>query len=91
MRFQAQSEGLSWKVVDTEIFYRNGNQRVERWCRDEAEAKAIADNLNKTRGHAADAVHNQQDLPKASIQCVARATQFLHAAIRTHSHIFLFV
>ncbi len=56
-RFQALSDGYSWKVIDTEIthFIRGRGHVVHhvQWCQDEQEACSIADNLNKTRGHAA--------------------------------------
>jgi hypothetical protein len=56
MRFQAQLDGSSWKVIDNEIthFIRGRGHVVHhvQWCRDELEARSVADNLNKTRGHA---------------------------------------
>ncbi len=49
-RFQAQVSGLSWRVVDTEHTTEWKGQTyplVVHWCKDEAEARALADACNE--------------------------------------------
>ena len=57
-RFQTRAEGPSWCVVDTEILTtigpRPGSPRTVQWFSTEEEARAKADELNRTRGHASD-------------------------------------
>jgi hypothetical protein len=59
-RFEARRDGLSWKIVDTEIKVRQSGYyspvvaRTVQWCTTETEANALAENLNNTRGHARD-------------------------------------
>lgn len=60
MRFEAKSDGVSWKVIDTEILVKTGGYYGPtvpyhvQWCRNEQEARDRAANLNETRGHAVD-------------------------------------
>ena len=59
-RFQAVPQGASWRVIDTEIltpqtYWRRQQEPITiRWFSSADEARALADELNRTRGKASD-------------------------------------
>ncbi len=52
MRFVAEKQGASWRIVDSHIRNRDGSPRTERWCSSEEQARELAATLNQERPDA---------------------------------------